>query len=473
MKKHCLFLLSTLMLLCVTSCHVDASHTEEPALNIENGHEYVDLGLSVKWATMNIGADKPADFGRYFAWGETVSKETYTEDNYTYKPTFKTLPLLDDAARINWGGKWRMPSPDEINELIENCNWTYTWTSELNLYGYMVTSKINGKSIFLPSAEVYTDQLSDGTLYGYGAYWSNSAFFPDGFNYISALYFYQGHVDIGPFGKYVGMPIRPVLPVSDDVMVKLEANGGKGSMEPIKVAYAEPTKLPSPTFVKEGYDFLGWDTKADGTGQGYGATSLISATSDVTLYAQWLKIDTSGKEGNYDYVDLGLPSGTKWAIVNVGAKTRWDSGAPYAWGETGTKANYTEANYTYKDRPTTLPLAHDAAHVNWGGAWRMPTAGDFKELMDNCTFTPLDKYDQQGYVVSSNINGKVLYFAAIAAYQGLDSIESSERFYGNYSSSSYDKEIGYPYELYMHPYDYDLGPLWELHRGSQIRAVFK
>lgn len=475
MKKTFFYLLSVMMLLPITSCEIDSSHTTEPSVNEENGHEYVDLGLSVRWATMNIGAVEPEDFGSYFAWGETTSKETYTDGNYAYKPTSKTLPLSDDVARVTWGGNWRMPSPDEINELIENCNWTYTWTPELNLYGYMVTSKINGKSIFLPSAEVYTDQLSDYTLYGYGAYWSNSAYFTEGFNYIDALYFYQGHFENGAFSPYVGLPVRPVLPVGGDARtVRFESNGGNGTMEPIKVEYAEPTKLPGNAFVKEGYEFLGWDTKADGTGTGYGATAYIATITDVTLYAQWIKKDISGKAGGFDYVDMGLPSGTKWALYNVGAKNRWESGAPYAWGETHTKASYTEENYTYTDRPATLPLAHDAAHVNWGGVWRMPTEADFNELIEHCTFTPLNKYDHQGYIITSKINGKLLYMAAITAYQGLESMDgSSEGFYGIYSSSSCNTKMGYPMELYMHPNDYDVSLQWMPHRGYQIRPVFK
>jgi hypothetical protein len=476
MKKSFLYLISSMMLLTITSCEIESAHITEPTINEENGHEFVDLGLSVRWATMNVGAVKPEEFGSYFAWGETLPKETYTEESYTYKATTQILPLSDDAARVNWGGRWRMPNPDELMELIENCNWTYTYTPDLNLYGYKVTSKINGKSIFLPTAEVFSgDKITSSTMYGYGAYWTSSTYFPQGYDYISALFFYQGHVDLGALSPYWGLPIRAVLPVGDDIKtVRFDANGAQGSMNPIKVEYSKSTQLPSNAFVKEGYEFLGWDTKADGTGTGYGATAYIATITDVTLYAQWIKKDISGNAGGFDYVDMGLPSGTKWALYNVGAKNRWESGAPYAWGETHTKASYTEKNYTYTDRPATLPLAHDAAHVNWGGVWRMPTEADFNELIEHCTFTPLNKYDHQGYIITSKINGKVLYMAAITAYQGIESMDgSSEGFYGIYSSSSCDTKMGYPMHFYMHPNDYDVSLQWMPHRGYQIRPVFK
>ena len=121
--------------------------------------EYVDLGLSVKWATYNVGATTPEEYGDYFAWGEVKSKIDYTENNYKYQgytkynPTDKkkVLDIIDDAVRMNWGGKWRMPSDSEWGELISQCTWE--WDNEKN--GYVVTSQKEGytqKSIFLPAA---------------------------------------------------------------------------------------------------------------------------------------------------------------------------------------------------------------------------------------------------------------------------------------------------------------------------------
>lgn len=120
-----------------------------------DSHEYVDLGLSVKWATCNVGATSPEGYGYYFAWGETSPKSSYTEDNSkTYKKDYGDIagnPALD-AARANWGGTWRLPTVGEIYELLDNCN--KKWTTMNGVKGYRFKSKENGNSIFLPAAGI-------------------------------------------------------------------------------------------------------------------------------------------------------------------------------------------------------------------------------------------------------------------------------------------------------------------------------
>ena len=131
-----------------------------PEKNVQPEPEYVDLGLSVKWATFNVGATSPEDYGDYFAWGETEPKETYswatykwgTSSNLTKYNTTDgktTLDPEDDAAKVLWGGYWRMPSKEEVDELTQQCTWI--WTTHNNVNGYKVTGP-NGNSIFLPAA---------------------------------------------------------------------------------------------------------------------------------------------------------------------------------------------------------------------------------------------------------------------------------------------------------------------------------
>lgn len=138
----------------------------------ENGHEYVDLGLSVKWATCNVGADSPTEYGDYFAWGEVEPKAEYTATTYKYDSNPEVLPLSNDAAHVNWGGKWRMPTEAEQDELRNNCKWE--WTTRRGVEGYKVTSNINGNSIFLPAAgyRSFSNLRSEGSL---GLYWSSSS----------------------------------------------------------------------------------------------------------------------------------------------------------------------------------------------------------------------------------------------------------------------------------------------------------
>lgn len=141
-------------------------------------HESVDLGLpsGIKWATCNVGAKSPSNLGDYFAWGETKPKESYTWTNYKwcngtensinkyYSGDHKsTLELEDDAAHVNWGGTWRMPTSQEMNELVEECTWEFIRFE--GAYGYKVIGP-NGQSIFLPQA---------GYRRGYSLYLSGNA----------------------------------------------------------------------------------------------------------------------------------------------------------------------------------------------------------------------------------------------------------------------------------------------------------
>ena len=166
------------------------------------GHDYVDLGLSVKWATCNIGAETPSDYGDRFAWGETETKQEYTKQNSRYYKREKTdnrmshtLSAEHDAASTNWGGSWRMPTEAEFQELIDNCTWEFTILGERE--GYKVTSKKNGKNIFLPAT------MRFGTN-NCGVYWSSTA----GLRLLSTP---DGHLDVEPTTTYGGQPVRPVL----------------------------------------------------------------------------------------------------------------------------------------------------------------------------------------------------------------------------------------------------------------------
>ena len=191
-----------------------------------NGYKWVDLGLSVKWATMNVGANAPEEYGDYFAWGETTAKSTYDWSTYKWcKGSYDTLTKYcnnssygtfdnksvldseDDAAYVNWGGTWRMPTYDELNELKTMCTWT--WTTQNSVDGYKVVGS-NGNSIFLPAA----GYRNDSSLYGagsYGFYWSSSLYtsYPTYGWYLgfssSNFYMYDSY-------RYYGRSVRAVCP---------------------------------------------------------------------------------------------------------------------------------------------------------------------------------------------------------------------------------------------------------------------
>ena len=189
---------------------------------------YVDLGLSVKWATCNVGASKPEEYGYYFAWGEVDPKDYYEWSNYKYcngsstsltkyctdsyygtVDNKTTLDLSDDAAAVNWSGKWRMPTEAEQDELCQLCTWT--WTSKGGVNGYQVTGP-NGNNIFLPAAGYY--RFDGSLLYAgsYGYYWSSSlnADYP---NFACALYLYSDNVSrYNDDARCYGFTVRPVCP---------------------------------------------------------------------------------------------------------------------------------------------------------------------------------------------------------------------------------------------------------------------
>ena len=202
MKRVCLLMALVCMLM--VSCKKDGGDGRI------QGHEYVDLGLSVKWATRNIGADNPEDYGHYFAWGETSPKEEYTKENCsTYGKDMDDISgnAEYDAATANWGGDWRMPTYDEQRELLDRCTWT--WATENDVNGYKVTGP-NGNSIFLPAAGFrYGSSLDDSGSRGY--YWSSTPcdynldcsayylFFTSDFQYMSSYY------------RNLGLSVRPVV----------------------------------------------------------------------------------------------------------------------------------------------------------------------------------------------------------------------------------------------------------------------
>ena len=173
-----------------------------------NGHEYVDLGLSVKWATCNVGASKPSDYGNYYAWGETKTKVIYTSYNCaTWDMSIDDIKGTSrDVAHIEWGGTWRLPTRDEFQELIDNCD--YEWTEQNGVKGGRFTSKKNGKSIFLPAAGWQYETLS-GDAGSSGDYWSSTPYESDDQR---AYYFgfYGGSHGWRWYYRGIGQSVRPV-----------------------------------------------------------------------------------------------------------------------------------------------------------------------------------------------------------------------------------------------------------------------
>ena len=176
------------------------------------GHYYVDLGLpsGVKWATCNVGASSPEDYGDYFAWGETSPKAEYSwENSVTNGEEMSDISgyAQYDAATANWGGSWRMPTKEQMEELVEHCEWEWTQVNGVN--GAKVIGP-NGSCIFLPAAG-----FRDGSSFfhdGYdGFYWSSTPYdYYYDLNYAYNLYFITGDEDVNLSYRYYGLTVRPI-----------------------------------------------------------------------------------------------------------------------------------------------------------------------------------------------------------------------------------------------------------------------
>lgn len=208
------------------------------------GHEYVDLGLpnGLKWATMNLGATTPEDFGNYYAWGEVIgySKDEnhlFNWENYKWcngsstsltkycvLSSFGTidnkteLDPEDDAAIVNWGGSWRMPTQEEFKELLRNC--TCTWATKNGVEGISVASQVTGSSIFLPAVRYRRDNIynGDGRFFE-GCYWCSSIRTDDYNCCAEDFYIFYDKTNpsrierhYGSIERYLGIPIRAVCP---------------------------------------------------------------------------------------------------------------------------------------------------------------------------------------------------------------------------------------------------------------------
>ena len=212
------------------SCSSDDDDDENKNDVVADKHEYVDLGLpsGTLWATCNVGASKPEEAGDYFAWGENETKETFAFENYKWGndsydnfTKYCTNSLFgnvdnnseilseDDAATANWGSDWCTPSKDQFNELTNSAYTTTEWIVQNGVNGMKVTSKKNGKNLFIPAAGQRWKKLEDVGKYGY--YWSRSLEKGSLAAYLLAFYNNDGlNIYDGLTPRPTGLTIRPV-----------------------------------------------------------------------------------------------------------------------------------------------------------------------------------------------------------------------------------------------------------------------
>jgi len=519
------------------------------------GLEVIDLGLpsGTLWANMNVGASAPEDYGSYYAWGETTTKSDYSEATYIHLvngvyadlgQSWNIAGTEYDAAHVNLGNAWRMPNSTQLSELMDNCSWK--WTTQEGVTGFKVTGP-NGNSIFLPNAGFrggttlyYDNKYSDEennvggcymssteggskSTYAYTLSWwraKNSA----------ARYLNHGY-DYPPFNwyaaatvRYFGRTVRAVFAPnavnadSTQVMNILTDSATWKLNDTSATLYGTISSTkPIPNGTKVGF-VVGDDsniTKANATvyqqsTMGYGSFSQqITGIQDNMGY--WYRAYVEQPNGEIFYgqarhfgwemVDLGLDSGTLWCNMNVGSSRPEEYGDYFAWGETTTKADYSNgAAYPYSGQTLSngniQATQYDAAIVNMGTVWCMPTSTQWAELRDNCNWTLVTENGITGFRVSGKKagytnrsiflpnagfkSGTILYY-----HNGYDN--DANHYGGSYWSSNGASDNAYAYTLswwqgknsgsrYLyHGYDYApfnwYGAATVRYFGRPVRAV--
>ena len=390
----------------------------------------VDLGLpsGVRWASCNLGASQPWEYGDYFYWGETeprtdggLSKWTIQGSNYQWSkynafPEFGPVDykvLLDpedDAATAKLGEGWRMPSKNEVEELLNLCQWA--WTSLNGVPGYSVTGP-NGNSIFLPAAgSIIYGEL--GNIERVGYYMSLSLNLQH-CDYSWCLYFanpqFYNIMSIKGDPRDWPKSIRPVYapPVVhvDNISINDKSYRRRvGDVFNLKaVVSPENATCTDVLWTSDNPDVVSVTIEGEAKALSVGTATITATSADggktstttVTVKPQTTEITIP------EAVDLGLPSGLKWASFNVGASEIYELGNYYAWGETAPKDSYTWSNYKWcngderhlskynysseygsVDNKNILDPEDDVAHVAYGGNWRMASLDEIFELQWRC-----------------------------------------------------------------------------------------
>ena len=483
----------------ITVKSVDGGYTATCSIIVKDESELapqaVDLGLpsGVKWATFNVGATSPEDYGDYYAWAETepyyqpghalddpckdwksgkvdgyvwgsYKWSTGNTDNLTkYKnsnneSSFKDYNYQDDPARVNWGGEWRTPTRADMMDLQEYCYWAMETVN--NVFGCRITSKINGNSIFIPACG-YREGINLKLL-GTECNYMTATGIGKGFHYI--LFFrptsvYSG-VGNGVYNRCYGVPVRPVLGEENVIPItSLSIDQTEITLTPGQTCKLHAIVEPETATFKHSISWSCTDNGVVKVGTSGLVTALMPGQATVTVQthdgefkATCTVTVSGGSEDTREVVDLGLPSGIKWAKCNLGAKSEEEYGDYFAWGETEpyyqdgyaladdvvwksdkgmgydwpsyrwcngdwNQINKYNTNSYYGpkvDNITTLSSDDDAAAVALGTGWRMPAKADWEDLMnpDNCEWTWTTSNGVMGYKVTSRKTHESIFLPA-------------------------------------------------------------
>ena len=349
---------------------------------------YVDLGLpsGLLWATCNVGADTPEDYGDYFAWGETQPKDTYNWSTYQYcmgnsntltkyctdasygyngfTDDLTTLLPEDDAATANWGSDWRMPTEEEWQELYNNT--TCTWTTQNGVNGRLFTAT-NGNSLFLPAAGDRSSSLYGAGSYGY--YWSSSlktgdpgrAWFFD---------FGSDYYGMSSFSRYFGISVRPVRSAQNTVPTgaidgkfTINEDGDQVYFSQGNLQYIGSAATPYWKFADNQWDILGTTTGQNSSDQNVDRDLFGWGTSGynhgANSYQPW-----STSTSHSDYYAYGSST---YNLYDQTGQADWGYN-PISNGGNQTNQwrtlTHAEWDYVFNSRSTNSGIRYAKAKVN-------------------------------------------------------------------------------------------------------------
>ncbi len=397
--------------------------------------EKKDLGLSIEWATFNLGASNEYEAGTLVGWGDnTLVCESQKLFYYpTNNPPSTLIGTEYDPAQVVFGDKWRMPTSNEFQELIDSCTWV--WDEDHT--GYQVTSKVNGESIFLPVAGYRNGEaISEGTILN-GYYWTAMLSGTD--THAKAVVMQQAEgkdtAIVQSMARYLGLLIRPVygdyvvpLTVSaaqqgsagyTNANIKVSFAGDKIGMTSYGVAYELVPSDPNMAFDfksaskvaktdNPALDAVTVDIRGLEEGKQYRALAYAILGNDTVKSPEMVLFTTDAR-----FVDLGLS--VKWAKWNIGAESTSEYGGYYGWGDiTGELVSPYANKYAAGNTSTSIAgnPNYDIAVAKWGGHWRLPTKAEYEELI-NAAVSDTWTYDTSGGVkkyIASFSNGQSLEF---------------------------------------------------------------
>lgn len=472
MKKN-YFFFSFLALMCLATVMLSScsdKETKPAVVDPYNGHEYVDLGLSVKWATCNIGAKKPEDYGVYFAWGETTPKDNFSWDNYKFTndggnsiskyngSDMTELDREDDAAAANWGGSWRMPTLKEFNELMANCDgvWIKEGDPEFGgVAGAKLTSKKPGytdKYIFIPAAGCrFGSELYGAGLCIYG--WSSTLYAADVRRAYRSVLRDTPDVETRSDGRAGGHTIRAVCP-SD----RSTDTDGDSTTEPED----DDDNTPAPTS-HNGYECVDFGIRINGKRQ-------LFATCNVGAHNEYDYGDFFAWGATEPYYTGYTMSGTSVTV------TSWKDGKSEGYVQANAPFYGSDGAYTtYTAAGAVLSPEHDAARANMGGDWRTPTFEEIQALWQKTTTAWTDNYKGSG-IAGCIITGKgkyadrSMFLPATGTFSGLSHSHATQQGYywsSTLHNASDGKYLGSVVGGSMSPYGYN-----NRYFGFPVRAVF-